>query len=119
MECYFDNSATTRTYPEVVNVMNDIMLNSYGNPSSMHRKGMEAEMAVRHARETLAKTLKADDRNIIFTSGGTESDNMALIGCAGAAVRSGEHIITTKIEHPAILETCAYLEELGYEIQSE
>ena len=116
MECYFDNSATTRTYPEVVNVMNDIMLNSYGNPSSMHRKGMEAEMAVRHARETLAKTLKADDRNIIFTSGGTESDNMALIGCAGAAVRSGEHIITTKIEHPAILETCAYLEELGYEI---
>ena len=54
MECYFDNSATTRTYPEVVNVMNDIMLNSYGNPSSMHRKGMEAEMAVRHARETLA-----------------------------------------------------------------
>ena len=116
MECYFDNSATTRVYPEVVNAMNDIMLMQYGNPSSMHRKGMEAEMALRHAREAVAKTLKADDRNILFTSGGTESDNMALIGCATVAARSGKHIITTRIEHPAILETCAYLKEQGFEV---
>ena len=116
MECYFDNSATTRVYPEVVSAMNDIMLMQYGNPSSMHRKGMEAEMALRHARETVAKTLKADDRNILFTSGGTESDNMALISCAAAAARSGKHIITTRIEHPAILETCAYLKEQGFEV---
>ena len=116
MECYFDNSATTRVYPEVVTAMNDIMLMQYANPSSMHRKGMEAEMALRNARQTIAKTLKVDDRNILFTSGGTESDNMALIGCATAASRSGKHIITTRIEHPAILETCAYLKEQGYEI---
>lgn len=116
MECYFDNSATTRVYPEVVTAMNDIMLMQYGNPSSMHRKGMEAEMALRSARQTVAKTLKTDDRNILFTSGGTESDNMALIGCATAAIRSGKHIITTRIEHPAILETCAYLEEQGFEV---
>ena len=116
MECYFDNSATTRVYPEVVTAMNDIMLMQYANPSSMHRKGMEAEMALRNARQTIAKTLKVDDRNILFTSGGTESDNMALIGCATAASRSGKHIVTTRIEHPAILETCLYLEELGYEI---
>jgi cysteine desulfurase len=116
MECYFDNSATTRVYPEVVTAMNDIMLMQYGNPSSMHRKGMEAEMVLRSARQTVAKTLKTDDRNILFTSGGTESDNMALIGCATAAIRSGKHIITTRIEHPAILETCAYLEEQGFEV---
>ena len=116
MECYFDNSATTRVYPEVVTAMNDIMLMQYANPSSMHRKGMEAEMALRNARQTIAKTLKVDDRNILFTSGGTESDNMALIGCATAASRSGKHIVTTRIEHPAILETCAYLKEQGYEI---
>ena len=116
MECYFDNSATTRVYPEVVKAMNDIMLIQYANPSSMHRKGMEAEMALRNARQTVAKTLKADDRNILFTSGGTESDNMALIGCATAASRSGKHIVTTRTEHPAILETCAYLEEQGFEV---
>ena len=116
MECYFDNSATTRVYPEVVTAMNDIMLMQYGNPSSMHRKGMEAEMVLRSARQTVAKTLKTDDRNILFTSGGTESDNMALIGCATAAIRGGKHIITTRIEHPAILETCAYLEEQGFEV---
>lgn len=116
MECYFDNSATTRVYPEVVKAMNDIMLIQYANPSSMHRKGMEAEMALRNARQTVAKTLKVDDRNILFTSGGTESDNMALIGCATAASRSGKHIVTTRIEHPAILETCAYLEEQGFEV---
>lgn len=116
MECYFDNSATTRVYPEVAELMTKIMLEDYGNPSSMHLKGMDAEVYVRHARETIAKSLKVDDRCILFTSGGTESDNMALIGCASANKRAGMHIITTKIEHPAILDTCKYLETLGYEI---
>lgn len=116
MECYFDNSATTRVYPEVAEVMTKIMLEDFGNPSSMHIKGMDAEVYVRHARETIAKSLKVDDRNILFTSGGTESDNLALIGCAAANKRAGMHIITTRIEHPAILDTCKYLETLGYEI---
>lgn len=116
MECYFDNSATTRVYPEVAELMTKIMLEDYGNPSSMHNKGMDAEVYVRHAREAIAKTLKVDDRCILFTSGGTESDNMALIGCASANNRAGKHIITTRIEHPAILETCKYLEGLGYEV---
>jgi cysteine desulfurase len=116
MECYFDNSATTRVHPEVADTIHKVMLDEYGNPSSMHKKGMEAEMIVRNARETIASTLKVDDRCILFTSGGTESDNMALIGCADAYKRSGKHIITTKIEHPAILNTCKYLEENGYEV---
>lgn len=116
MKCYFDNSATTQAYPQVAEIMSKILLEDYGNPSSMHMKGMDAEVYVRRARETIAKTLKADDRNILFTSGGTESDNMALIGCASANKRSGKHIITTKVEHPAILETCKYLEGHGYEI---
>lgn len=116
MECYFDNSATTRAYPQVAEIMSKILLEDYGNPSSMHMKGMDAEVYLRHARETIAKTLKVDDRNILFTSGGTESDNMALIGCASANKRAGMHIITTKVEHPAILETCKYLEGQGYEI---
>lgn len=116
MECYFDNSATTRVYPEVAETMTKVMLEDFGNPSSMHIKGMDAEVLVRHARETIAKSLKVDDRCILFTSGGTESDNLALIGCASANNRAGKHIITTKIEHPAILDTCKYLEEQGYEV---
>lgn len=116
MEAYLDNSATTRVYPEVAQLMTRIMCEDYGNPSSMHRKGVEAENYIRYAKETLARLLKVNEKEILFTSGGTESDNTALIGCAMANMRRGKHIITTKIEHPAILQTCKYLESQGFEV---
>lgn len=116
MECYFDNSATTKVYPEVVELIGKIMLEDYGNPSSMHNKGVEAEKYVTAACKQIAKVLKCQEKEIIFTSGGTESDNLALIGAARANKRAGQHIITTRIEHPAILNTVKYLEEEGFEI---
>jgi cysteine desulfurase len=96
--------------------MTHIMCEDYGNPSSMHTKGVESEKYIRHAKEIIAKTLKVQEKEILFTSGGTESDNIALIGGAMANHRAGRHIITTRIEHPAILQTCAYLEEQGFEV---
>lgn len=116
MNAYLDNSATTRCFDEVRELMNSIMDSHYGNPSSMHNIGVDAEKYIREAKETLAKTLKCQEKEIIFTSGGTESDNMAIIGGALANKRVGNHIITTKIEHPAVLETFKYMESLGYEI---
>lgn len=116
MEVYLDNSATTRCLPSVAALMTKIMCEDYGNPSSMHRKGVESELYIRHAKEIIARTLKVQEKEILFTSGGTESDNIALIGTAFANFRSGNHIITTKIEHPAILQTCAYLETQGFEV---
>ena len=116
MEVYLDNSATTRTFPEVAELMSKIMCEDYGNPSSMHNKGVQAERYVRYGRETLAKILKVNEKEIYFTSGGTESDNLALIGCAMANYRAGKHLITTKIEHPAILQTMLYLEDQGFEV---
>ena len=116
MEVYLDNSATTRCLPQVAELMTKIMCIDYGNPSSMHRKGVESEKYIRYAKETIAKTLKVQDKEILFTSGGTESDNIALMGTAIANCRAGNHIITTRIEHPAVLQTCAYLEEQGFEI---
>lgn len=116
MEVYLDNSATTKCLPEVANLMTKIMCDDFGNPSSMHNKGVESEKYIRKAKETLAKILKVQDKEILFTSGGTESDNIALIGSALANCRAGRHIITTKIEHPAILQTCAYLEEQGFQV---
>lgn len=116
MEVYLDNSATTACFEEVAQLMYKIMCEDYGNPSSMHHKGVEAEQYLRYARETLAKLLKVNEKEILFTSGGTESDNIALIGAAMANHRSGRHLVTTKIEHPAILQTMAYLENQGFEV---
>lgn len=116
MEVYLDNSATTRCLPSVAQLMTKIMCEDYGNPSSMHNKGVESERYIRYAKEVIAKSLKVQEKEILFTSGGTESDNMALIGTAFANHRAGNHIITTRIEHPAILQTCAYLEEQGFKI---
>ena len=116
MEAYLDNSATTKVFPEVADLVMKLMCEDYGNPSSMHKKGVEAENYIKQAKQTLAKIMKVNEKEIFFTSGGTESDNLALIGCAMANQRSGKHIITTKIEHPAVLQTCAYLETLGFEV---
>lgn len=116
MEVYLDNSATTKCLPEVAALMTHIMCEEYGNPSSLHKKGVESEKYVRHAKEVIAKCLKVQEKEILFTSGGTESDNIALIGGAYANYRAGRHIITTRIEHPAVLQTCAYLEEQGFEV---
>ena len=116
MDIYLDNSATTAVHPEVVKLMNKIMLEDYGNPSSKHKKGVDAERYLNEAKETLASIMKCDKKEILFTSGGTESDNMALIGTALANKRRGNHIITTMIEHPAILETTVFLEKNGFRV---
>ncbi|MCR4901633.1 MAG: cysteine desulfurase [Butyrivibrio sp.] len=116
METYLDNSATTKAFDEVASLVSKVMTQDYGNPSSMHHKGVVAEDYVKKAKAQIAATLKADAREILFTSGGTESDNMAIIGTARAMHRRGKHIITTKIEHPAVLNTCAYLEKEGFEV---
>ena len=116
MEAYFDNSATTRCYPEVAEIVVKTMTEDFGNPSSMHLKGVEAEKYVREAAQTLAKILKVNEKEIIFTSGGTESNNLALFGGADANKRSGNHIITTSVEHAAVGQPAERLEQMGYEV---
>lgn len=115
MVAYLDNSATTRCFDEVRELMNEVMDVHYGNPSSMHNIGVDAENYVKTAKEIIAKSLKCQEKEIIITSGGTESDNMAIIGGALANKRVGNHIITSKIEHPAVLDTFKYMESLGFE----
>ncbi|MDO5406666.1 MAG: cysteine desulfurase family protein [Eubacteriales bacterium] len=116
MEAYFDNSATTRVLDSVMDIVVKTMTVDYGNAAAKHRKGMEAEQYIREARAEIAKTLKAADKEILFTSGGSESNNMALIGTALANQRAGKHIISTAIEHPSVYNPLAYLEELGFEV---
>lgn len=116
MEVYLDNSATTRCYPKVAERMCRLMTEEYGNPSSLHHKGVEAEQALREAKKILADNLKVQEKELYFTSGGTESDNLALIGCAYANQRAGKHLITTAIEHPAVLQTMHVLEEQGFRV---
>ena len=116
MEIYLDNSATTRCFPEVADLIHQILCEDYGNPSSMHHKGVEAKSYVRDAKETLAKILKVNEKEILFTSGGTESDNIAIMGVAMANHRTGRHMITTRVEHPAILQTMKYMESQGFEV---
>lgn len=116
MECYLDNSATTRVSDPVVDIMTKIMKEDFGNPSSKHMKGVESEWYLKNARETIAGILKVNEKDILFTSGGTESNNTALIGCAMANARKGRHIITTSIEHASVLEPLKFLEKEGFEI---
>ena len=116
MEIYFDNSATTRALDEVKDLVVKLMTEDYANPSSRHRKGMEAEQYVKEAAMRIAKTLKVKEKEIIFTSGGPESNNMALIGAALAGQRAGKHIISTRIEHASVYQPLAFLETLGFEV---
>ncbi len=116
MQAYLDNSATTRCFDSVRETMSDIMDQTFGNPSSMHMVGIEAENQVKKAKKIIADTLKVTEQEIFFTSGGTESDNLALVGCAMANKRAGMHLITSRIEHPAILETMKYLSDQGFRI---
>ncbi|MCD2491428.1 cysteine desulfurase [Lacrimispora sp. NSJ-141] len=116
MEAYLDNSATTKAFESVKDIVVKTMMEDYGNPSSLHRKGVEAEHYVKKAAEAVAKTLKAAPSEIIFTSGGTESNNMAIIGAARANRRAGKHIITSTIEHASVYNVFGYLEEEGYRV---
>lgn len=115
-EVYLDNSATTMAYECVGDIVRKVMCEDYGNPSSMHAKGVEAEQYIKEAKETFAKLLKVKDKEIFFTSGGTESDNLALRGVAHANQRAGKHLITSAIEHPAIINTMRHLEEEGFRV---
>ena len=115
-EIYLDNSATTRCLESVANIVAKVMCEDYGNPSSMHMKGVQAENYVKMARMVIAKNLKVNEKEIFFTSGGTESDNWAIIGAAMANHRAGNHLITTCIEHPAVLRTMEYLETQGFQV---
>ena len=116
MEVYFDNAATTKIIPEVREIMLETMDVEYGNPSSMHIKGVQAENYLRNARNTIAKQLKCESKEIIFTSGGTESNNLALLGLALANKRAGNHIITTGIEHASVYNPVLYLQDLGFQV---
>lgn len=116
MEAYLDNSATTRVFPQVQQLMIETMNEEYGNPSSLHTRGVAAEEYVTKAAEQIARTLKVDKKEIIFTSGGTESNNMALIGAAFANRRKGNHLITTAIEHASVGNPMKFLQEAGFEV---
>lgn len=116
MQAYLDNSATTRCSKRATDLMVKLLTEDYGNPSSLHMKGVEAEKYIKEAKTKIAKTLKIDEKELVFTSGGTESNNMALIGAALANKRAGNHIITTSIEHASVSATTAYLEELGFQV---
>lgn len=115
-EIYLDNAATTKVCEEAVAIMETVMRNDFGNPSSLHGKGIQAEQYVKNARKIIAKSLKCDEREIIFTSGGTESNNLALFGGAYARIRSGKHIISTSIEHASVYNPLIFLEEQGFEV---
>ncbi len=117
MEAYLDNAATTRVFPEVRDIMLQVMEKDFGNPSSRHTKGIEAEGYVTKAVQQIASTLKCQPKEIVLTSGGTESNNMALIGTALANRRAGKHVITTRIEHASVHEPFGRLEQMGYEAQ--
>jgi cysteine desulfurase len=116
MEVYLDNGATTKVDPAVLKAMQQYFTNAYGNASSLHKAGREARKAMDSAREAIATKINADPSEIVFTSGGSESDNLAIRGFARANAAHGRHIITTEIEHPAVLNTCKALQAEGFEI---
>ena len=115
-EIYMDNAATTRPADSVVSLMNEVFLADYGNPSALHIKGIDAEERVKKATRQIAATLRCKEKELIFTSGGTESNNLALIGAGFAYQRRGKHIISTVIEHPSVKKTLDFLETQGFQI---
>ena len=115
-EIYLDNSATTRVCEKSAELVLELMTQCYGNPSSLHKKGLEAQREVAHARQAVAVSLGAQPREIIFTSGGTEANNLAVLGGAAAGRRRGKRIVTTAIEHPSVLEPMRQLEKEGFEV---
>ena len=116
MEIYLDNSATTKPYPEVVDKMVYALTTDYANPSSLHRKGIEVEKNIKLIRQDIARTLGAKDKEIYFTSGGTESNNAIIRGVANLHKKRKNHIISTEIEHPSVLQTLNDLEQDGFEV---
>ncbi|MCI6880262.1 MAG: cysteine desulfurase [Clostridiaceae bacterium] len=116
MEAYLDNSATTRCSAKAAEMVMKVMREDFGNPSALHTKGVEAEHYVKEARAFFAKNLKVDEKEICFTSGGTESNNLALIGTVMANRRAGNHLITTSVEHASVDNTMKYLEEQGFRV---
>ena len=116
MEAYFDNSATTKVFDTVKDAVVEAMTVDYGNAAARHRKGVEAENRLKEAKREIAKSLKVQEKEILFTSGGTESNNLALVGTALANRRSGKHLITSAVEHASIYNTMAFLEGEGFEI---
>lgn len=113
---YFDNAATTKTLESSADILRDILVNQYANPASASKKGLEAEKIIRSGSKVIADIINCNKDEIYFTSGGSEGDNWAIFGTAEGYIRSGKHIITTKTEHPAVLEPIKVLESRGYEI---
>jgi cysteine desulfurase len=113
---YLDHAATTPVHPRVVAAMQPYLTDIFGNPSSIHGYGRDSRMALEKARDEIARFMDADPQSLIFTSGGTEADNMAIIGVAMANRERGKHIITSRVEHHAVLHACEYLEQLGFEV---
>ena len=116
MDAYLDNSATTRCLECVTEKMVHVMRTDYGNPSSLHKKGVEAEHYIKEAKTFFAENLKVQEKELYFTSGGTESNNLAVMGAALANQRTGKHLITTAIEHPSVLNVMKYLETCGFRV---
>ena len=115
-EIYLDNAATTKVLPSVCEYMVKVMSDDFGNPSSLHMKGFTAEQYIKEAKKSIASVLKVDAKEIVFTSGGTESNNMAIIGGAMANQRRGRHLITTSIEHASVYNPLSCLEDEGFEV---
>ena len=116
MKAYLDNAATTLPFPSVLEIMHKTLSEDFGNPSSKHKLGIDAERYIRNARNIIASNMKVLEKEIIFTSGGTESNNQALIGTAFSNIRKGKHIISTKIEHASVHNPLIFLEEQGFEV---
>ncbi len=117
MYIYLDNSATTRCYDEVIDLMADVQRDHYGNPSSLHTLGIDAERYVKEARKNFAETIGAEQEEVFFTSCGTESDNVVLMGTCKSRRKRGKKVITTAVEHPAVLEPAKELESMGFEVE--